>query len=281
MQFSKSWDWIACNHHAGNSDMLHRHNGFVTLYKSAYQCVRELQTNNPENIQNITIKLHFNFGRDPRTHNLPTVDEVAILLPGREEVTDHRDIILHTQAGSLKRLYETNPAYMALHYVLLFPREELGWHPKLKLSQEHLDANNITVDEGAVDWEEDLEDPEAATSGSRKRKQKCLLFQQFVVDASAQTEQSRLRFLHLNQAKLRSEVYNGLVDAMNNGDVNLENLSPHTEREQMVIFHEEQGAHDILNQAQKQKTTLMGWFEANADEKKTAAEHPDQATTIA
>ncbi|KAF5318225.1 hypothetical protein D9758_019059 [Tetrapyrgos nigripes] len=209
-------------------------------------------TNNPENIQNITIKLHFNFGQDPRTHNLPTVDEVAILLPGREEVTDHRDIILHTQAGSLKCLYETNPAYMALHYVLLFPRGELDWHPKLKLSQEYLDANNITVDEGAVDQEEDLEDPEAATSGSRKRKQMyvtqleyyayCihkrtsldesdhmfragLLFQQFVVDAWAQTEQIRLWFLHLNQAKLRSEVYNGLVDAMNNGDVDLENTS--------------------------------------------------------
>ena len=40
-----------------------------------------------------------------------------------------------------------------------------------------------------------------------------LLFQKYIVDAYAQIEQCRLNYLRLNQEKLRSEVYQGIVDA--------------------------------------------------------------------
>jgi hypothetical protein len=45
------------------------------------------------------------------------------------------------------------------------------------------------------------------------------LLQQFIVDAYACTEQNRLKFIRENQRQLRCNLYNGLQDAMNAGDV--------------------------------------------------------------
>ncbi len=45
------------------------------------------------------------------------------------------------------------------------------------------------------------------------------LLQQFIVDAYACTEHNRLKFIRENQRQLRCDLYNGLQDAMNVGDV--------------------------------------------------------------
>lgn len=46
------------------------------------------------------------------------------------------------------------------------------------------------------------------------------LFQQYVVDQYAKIENQRLTYLRLNQKKLRAELYQGLVDAVNpNGEL--------------------------------------------------------------
>jgi len=45
------------------------------------------------------------------------------------------------------------------------------------------------------------------------------LLQQFIVDAYACTEQNRLKFIRKNQQQLRCDLYNGLQDALNVGDV--------------------------------------------------------------
>ncbi len=45
------------------------------------------------------------------------------------------------------------------------------------------------------------------------------LLQQFIVDGYACTEQNRLKFIHKNQRQLRCDLYNGLQDALNAGDI--------------------------------------------------------------
>jgi hypothetical protein len=45
------------------------------------------------------------------------------------------------------------------------------------------------------------------------------LLQQFIVDAYACTQQNRLKFIRENQRQLRCDLYNGLQDALNAGDV--------------------------------------------------------------
>ncbi|CAG8614963.1 6624_t:CDS:2 [Gigaspora rosea] len=43
-----------------------------------------------------------------------------------------RDIILRLRGGPLECIHEGHPAYLPLHYVLLFPYSELGWHSELQ-----------------------------------------------------------------------------------------------------------------------------------------------------
>ena len=44
------------------------------------------------------------------------------------------------------------------------------------------------------------------------------LLHQYIVDTYTATEQERLRFLRLNQKKLRAELYTNVCDALHSGD---------------------------------------------------------------
>jgi len=50
------------------------------------------------------------------------------------------------------------------------------------------------------------------------------LFQQFGVDAWAACDQNKLNWLRTNQAKLRTDLYNGLAHVLQQDDVNLEEV---------------------------------------------------------
>ncbi|KAJ3848605.1 hypothetical protein EV368DRAFT_76133 [Lentinula lateritia] len=127
------------------------------------------------------VKLQFKNHTDPRRYNMPAADEVAVILPGPGEAIDHRDIILQLRAGPLKRIYETNPAYQPLHYVLLFPRGELGWHPKI---------NYVNGDASATKFVSQMEYyayrlHQRPAIKSNHLFQAKNLFQQFIVDGWA------------------------------------------------------------------------------------------------
>jgi hypothetical protein len=217
-------------------DCLTRENNFINIYKSAFEIFQNLERNNPESLSTAHVKLHFSNKNDSRTYNMPTADEVAAILPGPGSKTDYRDIILHYRAGpgSLKRISEMNPAYTPLHYVLLFPRGELGWHKHIQF------ANPL-----AHQVEPDDPDPEDQSNSKtvtlmqyyayRLHQRTQLesdhlfhakhLFQQYIVDAFAQMDQDRLNWFRFNQNTIRSEVYHGLVDAFTQNDVNPANAN--------------------------------------------------------
>jgi hypothetical protein len=44
------------------------------------------------------------------------------------EVIDMRDVVVAQQAGPFQRISKLHVGYMALHYPLLFPYGEDGWH---------------------------------------------------------------------------------------------------------------------------------------------------------
>jgi hypothetical protein len=150
---------------------------------------------------------------------------------------------LQLQSGPLRRIYDTNPAYQPLAYPLLFPYGESGWHRNIPLcdvdSRELPNAGN----EPEVDDDDDGEDANDGNDGEQQttRKRKTIsmleyyafrlhcrperiesqhlfnakqLLQQWIVDAWATTDQSRLHFLRTNQSKLRSDVASGLTDAV-------------------------------------------------------------------
>ncbi len=56
-------------------------------------------------------------------------DEVVALMVGDgSEAVDRSDVVLAQQADPFQRISELHVGYMALHYPLLFPYDEDGWH---------------------------------------------------------------------------------------------------------------------------------------------------------
>ena len=112
-------------------DTLHNHHPGVAMYKQALELTANLP---PE--QQCKIALRFDERTDRRRYNLPTAaaaNEIAVILPGDgDQPQDSRDIILYRCHGQpLQHISEMHPMYLPLHYVLLFPTGQLGWHKKM------------------------------------------------------------------------------------------------------------------------------------------------------
>jgi len=163
---------------------------------------------------------------DPQRYNIPTSDDVAIILPsdGMPE-GDRHDIILHLKGGGLKKIHEGQPAYAPLHYVLLFPRGELGWHwnipvvGKQRLLQEDQEASQAlesTRTGSQINYSAyclhqcELEATTLLCGGK--------LLQQFMVDSWGAADQRRLSWIKHNQGQLQADVYHGVRDAFASGD---------------------------------------------------------------
>ena len=53
------------------------------------------------------------------------------------------------------------------------------------------------------------------------------LFQQYIVDMYSKIEEHRLTFIKLNQNKIRTEKFNGLLDSIENSESNLSSICCH------------------------------------------------------
>ncbi len=177
------------------------------------------------------LKLHLIASRtkDARRYNVPTVDEVATLMVGDGSEAVHKpDVILGQQASSFQRISELHVGYMALHYLLLFPYGEDGWHPNILLNGVIADINldedhaeefelqrkhcNVTMAEfnGYRLQHRDI-DGIALLRGDQLRHQ-------YIVDAYAAIEQNRLKYLRLNKKKRCADLYQGLQNTIVAGD---------------------------------------------------------------
>ncbi|CAN0900847.1 ATP-dependent DNA helicase PIF1 [Linum grandiflorum] len=77
-----------------------------------------------------------------RMYELPTGTELAGLIPG-DFAPDHddRDIIVNNKATGLTRITSLNPLFDALHFPLLFPHGNDGFHNRIRYSD--LNASNL------------------------------------------------------------------------------------------------------------------------------------------
>jgi hypothetical protein len=73
--------------------------------------------------------------KDACRYNVSMADEITTLMVGDGfEAVDKRDIIVAQQAGPFQHIFELHVGYMALHYPLLFPYGEDGWHSNIPFS---------------------------------------------------------------------------------------------------------------------------------------------------
>ncbi|KAG0618503.1 hypothetical protein M758_4G069300 [Ceratodon purpureus] len=209
-------------------ELLQTHHAFHRHYKQAYEIMMEFEQQQEQQqqqcgrrIPNVVAHLHFEGQMDRRCYNLPAGSKIAVLIPGEEDPPQGtRDIVLRLRGEGhfLKRINECHPVYLPLHYVLLFPFGELGWHEDLTHSN----------GEGRLTQREYFTFrlfPRNSEFSTILRGGK--LFQQFIVDAWAATKQNKLSYIQMNQSDLRANLYQGLADALQDDgerNMNLENL---------------------------------------------------------
>lgn len=126
-------------------------NPFIPLYKTAKERLDDVP---PENgdvrvVLNPQLRLVMESGADKRRHNLPTSNEVAAIIPDEYGEAGFRDIVLAHRNPDANRLFSVidpnHAAYMPLHYVLLFPSGERGWHWGLRLRDELNRRKNLRL----------------------------------------------------------------------------------------------------------------------------------------
>jgi hypothetical protein len=77
-------------------------------------------------------------GADCCRKNLPTTNEVAVIIPYEFDDASSWDILLAVCDPArgqltLEKVPVTNAVYMLLHYILFFLRGDYGWHYRLTL----------------------------------------------------------------------------------------------------------------------------------------------------
>jgi hypothetical protein len=184
--------------------ILKRVNPYVDIFVRAADCLAA----NPTEDVHICIR----GGRTPRNgdvrcYNIPTANEVAMIIPGEPGEVGNRDVIIQRRhGGGLHWMNELAPSYDPLQYPLLFLAEEDGWFENLRL-QNNQDGARIRVSMAAYYAQRLHFSSELSAMHFSGR-----LFQQYIVDVTAKIEQNTLNFLVLNQGQLRAKLYQGLAD---------------------------------------------------------------------
>ena len=122
-------------------EMLHGCNPFIAIYRTAHERIQQAVTNVPEAqlqlILNPRMELICATGADRRRHHVPVANEVAMIIPDEYGIASVRDIVLANRNvarnGEYQIICSNHAAYTPLHYTLLFPFGELGWHWALRL----------------------------------------------------------------------------------------------------------------------------------------------------
>jgi len=122
-------------------EVLHEHNPYIHIYRTAYerlqQAIQTLPANEVRLLLNPRMELVLDQGRDSQRYNIPTFNEVAIIIPNEYSLASHRDIVLAQRnvpdQDQLKFISSSHAAYTPLHYVLFFPLGDHGWNWALRL----------------------------------------------------------------------------------------------------------------------------------------------------
>jgi len=139
-----------------------------------------------------------------RTFDLPAVDELAMLRPHRnpkgyrEIYFRNRQVVTNPEAMQYEiyKISSGHRLYEPLHYVLARPFGETGYHYELGLSGRKYAQYVVNERE----WEKGQEHNVTLLNSGR-------LFHEFLVDMYCRVVESTMRWIAINQVKLRSETY--------------------------------------------------------------------------
>ena len=196
-------------------------NPFIQFYKTARE-VLESYEQNPDPLRivlNPQMRLILEKGADRRRENLPTSTEVSIFLPDELHDAGVRDMVLternpNREEQRFIKINRSHPAYMPLHYVLIFPHGKPGWHWGLRLCNEDGLRQRDRLSQRTY-FRYHLYSRAGIFSSVLNSAR---LLQQYVVDCYATLDQNFLDWYRHHQGKLRADVYNGVQDALSSDD---------------------------------------------------------------
>ncbi|CAN0922386.1 ATP-dependent DNA helicase PIF1 [Linum grandiflorum] len=126
-----------------------------------------------------------------------------------------------TELAGLCRITSLNPLFDSLHFPMLFPYGNDGYHNRIRYNPAHRDPKKKRKYVTQREYYCFRLQYRHAEGKTLIRSGKAL--QHFCIDAFTTIEQNRLTYLRLNQKKLRSDLYKGLYDALNRGDLDSRN----------------------------------------------------------
>ena len=121
-------------------DMLHLYNHFVKQFRSALKL-------NPKSVSltiptlSSTLSLR---AKNDKRYALPTASQIAGLIPNSSNLKSSRQIIVYTHDNKLHYINSKNAAFEPLHFVLLFPHGEEGYHNQIPKQKTEYSKNYKT-----------------------------------------------------------------------------------------------------------------------------------------
>jgi hypothetical protein len=110
--------------------MMYNINPYVKMFKMA----RDIMVTEGAPMD-LKLRLIASRTKNARRYNVPTADEVtALMVRDGSKAVDRHDVVVAQQVSLFQRISELHVGYMALHYSLLFPYGEDGWHPNIPLN---------------------------------------------------------------------------------------------------------------------------------------------------
>ena len=195
-------------------DMLKEINPFAAAYQQTGNMVRDKPT------EDIRLLLRASGPAiDPHRYNLPTGTDEAVIDPMDAQYDiSHGDIVvyknstLHPDGKYFTTISATHSIYDPLMYVLMFPFGDKGWY-----TTDQAEDDQITKDKKYTAMQF-FKCRLIACCGFNIIQRMGRLFQQNIVDMYTKIEGARLQYIRLNQKKLRAELYQGLADAMQSSE---------------------------------------------------------------
>ena len=190
----------------------------VSPYAAAYRNMAEIEAEQVLEAQRNgvpvpTVRMVFRAGRDERRYNEPVHDEVAAVFVGSSGAPpSHTDIVVHPRGSDLRRISYMNGNLDPMLYPLFFPQGQYGWSPELQHTEDKRTRIRNRVSQ--LEFYNYMTAMRPTFSPIHFGGK---LFQQYLVDAYCKVEAGRLNYIALNQARLRADSYQGLLDYVNNG----------------------------------------------------------------
>ncbi|CAN1310136.1 ATP-dependent DNA helicase PIF1 [Linum perenne] len=178
-----------------------------------------------EHSQNKDLRLRITGQRIPngKQYELPSGVELAGLIPGDFEPNhEDRDIIVNNCNSGLQRITSLHPLFDSLHFPLLFPYGNDGFHNCIKYNPIHIPRGQKRQHVTQREYYCFRIQYRNAEGSTLIRGGKTL--QHYCIDAFTTVEQNRLTYLRNNQKALRSEIYSELYSALDRGETSSKNI---------------------------------------------------------